>query len=412
MHARALERVRKLEQQVEQLEAEKRQLQQQAFGRRSEKAAKTSTDDWLKGLEDQDEAGAARRRGQQAGRSGPGRRDYSHLPACVETIALPPEQCRCERCGKPYAERADTEDAEQIEIEVRAHRRVLRRRRYQPTCSCTGLWRIVTAPAPGQLIPKSRYGVSIWVEILLDKFLSQRPTERLLASWRLLGLDLAAGTVAGGLQRLEPLFVPLYEALIARQQQAGIWQGDETRWQVFVEHEGKVGHGWWLWVFLSVDTVVFVLDASRSHEVPQQHLPQGPETGGPMMVDRYAGYKATAQVKNGQVQLAFCWAHVRRDFIRLGKSWPELKDWALAWLHQIRNVYRLQRQRQLAHVPGTEQPAAVEADRALRQHLDGMHQQALAESGEPSLRQPCRKVLRACEVFALLASGGNGRGLS
>ena len=40
-----------------------------------------------------------------------------------------------------------------------------------------------------------------------------RPTERLLASWRLLGLNLAAGTVTDGLQRLEVLLRPIYEAI-------------------------------------------------------------------------------------------------------------------------------------------------------------------------------------------------------
>jgi hypothetical protein len=36
-----------------------------------------------------------------------------------------------------------------------------------------------------KLIPKGRLGVSRWVEILLDKYASQRPTERLLESLRL-----------------------------------------------------------------------------------------------------------------------------------------------------------------------------------------------------------------------------------
>ena len=58
--------------------------------------------------------------------------------------------------------------------------------------------------------------MSVWVEILLDKFFSHRPTERLLSQWRLLGLDVAAGTVAGGLERLEPLFQPLHDALLTR----------------------------------------------------------------------------------------------------------------------------------------------------------------------------------------------------
>ena len=42
----------------------------------------------------------------------------------------------------------------------------------------------------------------MWVEILIDKFYSYRPTERLLDQWQLMGLDLAGGTVAGGLERL------------------------------------------------------------------------------------------------------------------------------------------------------------------------------------------------------------------
>src|SRR5436309_1013467 len=150
-----------------------------------------------------------------------------------------------------------------------------------------------------------------------------------------------SGRVGGGLQRLEPLFTPLYEALIAHQQQAGYWQGDETRWRVFVDQEGKIGHQWWLWVFLSADTVVFVLDVSRSRRVPQEHLPQESEATGVMMVDRLASYKAMSQVKNGTLVLAYCWAHVRRDFIGVGKAWPELKDWALAWLRRIRDLYRL-----------------------------------------------------------------------
>src|SRR5262249_60292380 len=116
------------------------------------------------------------------------------------------------RCGQPWRERSDTEDAEQIEIEVKPYRRVLRRRRYQATCACAG-GRTRTAPPPPKLIPKSLLGTSVWVEILLDKYASHRPTERLLAAWELLGLRIAASTVTGGLQRLAPLFAPLYQAI-------------------------------------------------------------------------------------------------------------------------------------------------------------------------------------------------------
>lgn len=45
-----------------------------------------------------------------------------------------------------------------------------------------------------------------------------------------------------------------------------------------------------------------------------------------------------AQVKAGTLLLAFCWAHVRRDCVRVGKGWPEWKAWALEWLKRIREL--------------------------------------------------------------------------
>jgi transposase len=64
--------------------------------------------------------------------------------------------------------RRDTEDSELIEIEVRAYRRVIHRQRYQRTCTCDGP-STLTAPSPPELLPKGRYGLSVWVEVLLDK---------------------------------------------------------------------------------------------------------------------------------------------------------------------------------------------------------------------------------------------------
>ena len=65
-------------------------------------------------------AALRRNRGQQRGRTGPKRRDHSHLPAVVEDHELPPEQCRCSRCGQPFADFPGTEDAIILEVDVRA----------------------------------------------------------------------------------------------------------------------------------------------------------------------------------------------------------------------------------------------------------------------------------------------------
>lgn len=378
-HADAVRRIAALEQENEQLRGEIRKLQADRFGRRSEKH---SGGDRSNELEDPADDTPKRQRGRQPGQPAPRRRDYSHLPTREQFIDLPEAEQTCPRCGLPL-NACGTEDSEQLEIEITVFRRVIRRQRGQRTCGCPGP-RTVTAPPAPKLISKSLLGTSVWVEILLDKFASYRPTQRLLEQWRLLGLDLAAGTITDGLQRLEPLFQPLMEALRKRNRQSHYKQADETRWLVFVEQPGKVGFGWWLWVFNSEDTVVYILDDSRSHQVPEDHYP--PKAGGVLMVDRYSAYKAMLQVKNGTLILVFCWAHVRRDFVRVGKGWPELKSWALEWLRRIRDLYRWNRHRLAKPADPAPQAGLRQAVAALRQQLD-------AELAAPALRAPVRKVL-------------------
>jgi transposase len=82
-----------------------------------------------------------------------------------------------------------TEDSETIEIEVRAHRRVIHRKRYRPTCQCPGNAGIIAAPVPPKLIPKGRYGISVWTHVVLDKFLFFRPSHRLIDDLALYGIE-------------------------------------------------------------------------------------------------------------------------------------------------------------------------------------------------------------------------------
>jgi transposase len=387
-HRDALQRISELDQKVEQLEGEKRQLKADLFGKSTETTTRSDRSNHLDDPQD-DSREAQRKRGQQPGNAGPKRRDYSHLPVRAKVLELPPEQCVCPDCGQPFVSHGYTDDSEEIEIEVGAYRRVIRRRRYRRTCTCDGPTTILAPPAP-KLIPRGRYGVSVWVEVVLDKYFGYRPTERLLGSWRLWDLDLAAGTVTDGLQRLEVLLRPIYQALQERNRQGDLHQADETRWPVFVLMEGKEGYGWWLWVFLGPDTVVFLLNVSRGHEVPEDHYQA--ESRGVLVVDRYSAYKAMSWVKQGFLVLAFCWAHVRRDFIRVGKGWPQSKTWALEWLRRIRGLYRLN-QRRLAAEHGTA--AFREADGGLRQAMAEMKAQMETDLARADLATPCRKALES-----------------
>jgi hypothetical protein len=41
---------------------------------------------------------------------------------------------------------------------------------------------------------------------------------------------------------------------------------------VFEEVAGKANHRWWLWTFVGSDTVVFLIDPTRSGKVLERHL--------------------------------------------------------------------------------------------------------------------------------------------
>jgi transposase len=384
MHQLAVARAADLQTEVESLRAQLRLREQQLFGKKTE-AATAAT-------QAAPPARPKKPRGQQPGKPGPPRRDHSHLPAVEEVLDLPADRRRCDCCGLPFDPFPGTEDGEVLEVEVKAHRRVYRRRRYRPSCACGQHPGIVTAPPPGKVIPKSILGVSIWVEVLLDKFLFYRPTYRLLAQWQTLGLDLSLGTITDGLQRLLPLFVPVYQALVEHNQAQEHWHADETRWLVFATVEGKVGYRWFLWVFHSQQAVVFVLDSGRAHDVPEGHL--GPVKEGILSVDRYAAYKAMKQVKEGLIVLAFCWAHVRRDFLEVGRSWPTEQAWALGWVERIGQLYRAND----ARLEVQDQAAAFAArDGQLRQQVEQLAQQAEQELADPRIHPARQKVLTSLQ---------------
>jgi len=74
------------------------------------------------------------------------------------------------------------------------------------------------------------------------------------------------------LQRLKGLFEPLMPVLYERQMTEKLFHGDETRWEVFEEVEGKTGHRWYLWVMRSVSVVYYRMAPGRGADVPKGHF--------------------------------------------------------------------------------------------------------------------------------------------
>lgn len=211
-----------------------RDLQKRLFSTKSEKISPS---------EARPKAAACRKRGQQRGTIGHGRTIAAHLSERHEDIVL--DKAQCPECGLAVKEFSGTEDTQVLEIEVKAHRRVIHRHRYMPTCQCGCVSGVVTAPSPARLINRGKFGISVWSSVLLDKFAYGRPSQRLLQDLADHGLNMAPGTLVGGLQAIAPLFKPLDYALQSKLRTEPYWHADETRWAVFIDVLGKVGHRWY-----------------------------------------------------------------------------------------------------------------------------------------------------------------------
>jgi len=390
-HARLGQREAALKAQVEALEAQIRDLTQRLYGTKSEQSAASEALGKVNEVQ-------PRKRGQQPGTPGHGRSDRSTLPVVVEVHDVSEAAKHCPQCGEALAPFPGVEGCDIIEVQVQAHIRRIQRPRYQTTCRCAQRPGIVTAPPVPRVIPKSPLGVSVWTMVLLDKYLYSRPTHRLCQELAHHGFPLSQGTITNGLQRLKVLFEPLMSVLYERQMTEKLFHGDETRWEVFEEIEGKTGHRWYLWVMQSASVVYYQMAPGRGADVPKGHFGKLRKdlVEVVLVCDRYSAYKSLA-LECEELILAFCWAHVRRDFLKAARSWPELEGWMFTWVVDIRELYHL-------NAPRLEQwearwsleqqsSAFAECHHALKAKLREMQERCETHLQEPALHLAKQKVL-------------------
>jgi transposase len=371
-----------------QLEAPKAHLawaQHQLLGRTTERTDGSATcDDELSRSEDSSSSLPCRSRGKQPGAPGYGRKRRTHLSAEETEHDLPDAEKSCPDCGKPLAPFPGTEDSEEIDWEVRLVRRVHKRSRYRPTCRCRAVPGIVTAPGPAKLIPRGMFTSGFWTELLLNKYLHGMPVYRIKKALEMERLEVSQGTLTGGLKKIGRLLEPVYGRILERSQQARHWHMDETGWWVFVDVDGKPNQRWWLWVICAAETCSYIIDPSRSSRVPREHL--GDHAQGIVSSDRFSAYKTLPK----RFPIAFCWAHVRRDFIGIRNGHEALAPWADRWVERINELFQINRTRRAAP-PGSD--SFRQADGALRDLLRRMKQRAGRQLNDPDLHLALRKAL-------------------
>ncbi|HEY9073213.1 MAG TPA: IS66 family transposase [Desulfobaccales bacterium] len=397
-------------QRIEALQRQLAWLKKQQFGRKSEAtpakglaaslegateaSALSGAVEAARGTEPAAGRGAAptqRRRGQLHGAKGPQRQRRLYLPQRITHHTLTEAERTCPICGKIRPATGLTEESEEIEWQVSLVRCRHVRHRYGPSCDCPPGRGLRSAPKPAKLIPKGLFAVSFWVQVLLKKFEFQQPLHRTVRELKAHGLEVSPGTLTGGLHKLKDLVVPLAGQFVLQSREGSHWQMDETRWPMFCLPAGKARQNGWFWVVVSPEVTAFLLEPTRSGQVPQDFFAPGSQ--GIVNVDRYAGYFALLG-SDWRLQLAYCWSHQRRDFVHLGEGSPRWAGWAGQWIGRINRLFASNGQRRQAWFQKQAQPWAA-LDAQVRRQVQEMKEALDRELAGSQWAGEPEKILRS-----------------
>ncbi len=397
--AQHAERIARVESERDRLRAIIRELQRHRFGRRSERL---DPDQLALALEDLEqllaaaEAEEARTTGKPATDRPKTRRKTNrgdlpaHLPRIEKLIDIADRACPCcaremHRIGEDIAERLDV---------IPAQFRVLVVRRPKYACrSCAGM--VVQAPAPARLIEGGLPTEALVAHVVVGKFADHLPLYRQAQIYTRQGIELDRSTLADWVGRAAWFLRPLHQRLLETLRRSSKLFADETTAPVLDPGRGRTKTGQ-LWAYARDDrpwggpappAVAYVYAPDRKAERPVAHL-QG--FRGILQVDGYAGYRALAET--GQVELAFCWAHVRRRFYEIAQAGAA--PIATAVLARIAEIYAIE-----AGIRGQ----SAEARHAVRQEktrplIDGLKTWLEAQLAAVSQKSAMAEAIRYAMV--------------
>ena len=237
----------------------------------------------------------------------------AHLPRVEIVIDVEDKRCPC--CGG--AMHVIGEDvAEMLDVVPALYRvKVIRRPRYGCR-GCEGA--VVQAPAPERPLTGGMASEAVLAQVLVAKYSDHLPLYRQAQIFARHGIDLDRSTLANWVGRACWWLRPLAELLLGTVLSSPKIFADDTPVPVLDPGRGrtKTGRLWSYarddrpWQGLLPPAVAYVYSENRQGVHPRSHLAQ---FTGVLQVDGYTGFSRLTG-ERPVVELAFCWAHVRRKF--------------------------------------------------------------------------------------------------
>ena len=244
-----------------------------------------------------------------------------------EPVKQKPEEWRC--IGQEVSEQLDYEPA-------RFLRRRTIRKKYVHRLDLNRAPLI--APLPERLLDRSLPAPGLLAQILVGKYCDHLPLYRqeqiFLQRHR---VHLPRQTLARWVELAADWLKPIYEHIRTGVLAGGYVQVDETPIDYLEPGNGKTKQGYF-WTFNRPGgDGFFHWQTSRAAACLENLIPL--TFTGTLQCDGYGAYPSFANGRGQAIELAGCWAHVRRKFYEALEQSPRVAGWLL---RQIQNLYRVE----------------------------------------------------------------------
>ncbi len=203
--------------------------------------------------------------------------------------------------------------------------------------------RILTTPAPANVLEKTAVDVSFLAGMLIDKFCYHLPLYRQHQRLGQGGIQVSRSSLTSWAGRAIDLLKPIVDAQYRHLLQSRVLAMDETPIKAGRQNKGKLRQAYFWPMYGEDDEIVFHYAPSRAHRHVQAFLG---DFNGTLLSDGYEAYAAYAKRREG-VTHAQCWSHCRRGFERAQESEPAASAEALALIGALYRHEQMIRDRQL-----------------------------------------------------------------
>ena len=175
---------------------------------------------------------------------------------------------------------------------------------------------IVTAPCALKILPGSKYGLEISVEVAVKKYLYHLPLNRIQSMMKSGGLTVAVNTLYSLCAFVSFYLEGICDDIKKEMMSCGLCLHlDETKWPI---NNSKQDDGY-MWVMSNAAGSFYQFEPTRSGDIAKELVGS---YKGPILTDGFSGYKRHFK-KSDKVVMSYCWAHARRKFKDIEKNYPK-----------------------------------------------------------------------------------------